>query len=86
VHRYCSHIGVNLPPPGAGKPVPHHVGAAAQAAQSCLGHAAKLFHIQITYLPADRYWTLQWFETGSYLALAVVAVLACYWWVIRRSQ
>jgi hypothetical protein len=86
VHKYCGHVGVDGPPAG-GKPVPQRQsGPAARAAQACLNHAMDTFHVQVRYVPADRYWTLQWFETGVYVALAVAAVLACYWWVIRRSH
>jgi hypothetical protein len=36
-----------------------------------------------TYQPASRYWPLQWYETGTYLALALAGF--CLWW-IRPSR
>ena len=86
VHKYCAHIGISAPP-GGGRPVPQpQHGAAAQAGQSCLDQAARTFHLRVTYLPADRYWTLQWLETGAFLALAVAAALGCHWWITHRSH
>jgi hypothetical protein len=35
--------------------------------------------------PAGRFWTFQWIELGIYLALALVAALATYWRVVRRT-
>jgi hypothetical protein len=34
-----------------------------------------------TYQPASRYWPLQWYETGIYLALAVTLAGFCLWWI-----
>lgn len=33
----------------------------------------------VTYEPASRYWPLQWYETGIYLALALAGL--CLWWI-----
>jgi hypothetical protein len=38
----------------------------------------------ITYQPASRFWALQWFETGIFLALAAALAGFCLWWVWRR--
>jgi len=48
--------------------------------------AKQTFHIVVTYQPAGRYWAFQWLETGIYLLLALLAAVACYWWVVRRSD
>jgi hypothetical protein len=36
-------------------------------------------HQLITYLPASRYWTLQWYETAIFLAAAVTLAGFCAW-------
>jgi ABC-type transport system involved in multi-copper enzyme maturation permease subunit len=56
------------------------------AFQACMNQAAQSFHVVVTYLPANRYWTLQWLETGIFVALALAAATGCYWWVTRRSN
>lgn len=33
----------------------------------------------VTYQPASRYWPLQWYETGIYLAVAVALAGFCLW-------
>jgi hypothetical protein len=75
------------PPPGLGA-AGHSVAAPPNQAvfQDCMNHAARTFHLAVTYLPADRYWTLQWLETGIFFALALLAATGCYWWVTRRSS
>ena len=39
----------------------------------------------IAYQPASRFWTLQWYETGIFLAAALVLAGFCFWWIRRRS-
>ena len=39
----------------------------------------------VTYQPASRYWPLQWYETGIYLALALALAGLSLWW-IRRDR
>ncbi|HEY7348617.1 MAG TPA: hypothetical protein VH599_09915 [Ktedonobacterales bacterium] len=38
----------------------------------------------LTYQPADRFWTFQWMETGIYVGVAALALLATVWLVRRR--
>jgi hypothetical protein len=38
----------------------------------------------LTYQPAVRYWPFQWYELAIFLALAIVLVTLCFWWVQRR--
>jgi hypothetical protein len=38
----------------------------------------------VAYQPASRYWPLQWYETGIFLALAVALAGLCYWRIRRR--
>jgi hypothetical protein len=55
------------------------------AFDACRLQAAHIYHLVVTYQPAGRYWTFQWLETGIFLMLALIAAIACYWWVTRRS-
>jgi hypothetical protein len=56
--------------------------ASFQACQAALGR----LHLRqvVTYQPASRYWPFQWYETGIFLALALVLAGFCLWWVRRR--
>lgn len=38
----------------------------------------------LTYQPASRFWSLQWYETAIFLALALILAGLCFWWVRRR--
>jgi hypothetical protein len=38
----------------------------------------------VTYQPASRYWTFQWYETAIYLVLALALAGFSWWWVRRR--
>jgi hypothetical protein len=84
VHQSCPNVG--LPPSGpAPGPGVTRVGGPA-AGGACMNQAAKLFHLLVTYQPANRYWTFQWLETGIFAALALAAAIGCYWWVTRRTH
>ncbi len=39
---------------------------------------------RVVYQPADRFWPLQWAETGLYLAASGALAAGCFWWVRRR--
>ena len=38
----------------------------------------------IAYQPASRFWAFQWYETGIFLAAALVLAGFCFWWIGRR--
>jgi hypothetical protein len=83
LRQYCPTIA--LPPTG---PTPGQGVARtgdATAFEACRNEAAHMFHLVATYQPASRYWTFQWLETGIFLALALAASAACYWWVTQRT-
>jgi hypothetical protein len=42
------------------------------------------FREAITYEAANRYWPLQWIETGIFLAVALALAGLCFWWLGRR--
>jgi hypothetical protein len=84
LHQYCPNVGLLPAAPQPGHDVPQAGGPA--AGQACLDQAAKMFHLLVTYQPANRYWTFQWLETGIFVALALLAAAGCYWWVTRRTN
>jgi hypothetical protein len=50
------------------------------------GSAFASLHAQtlVTYQPASRYWALQWYETGIFLAAALALAGFCFWWIGRH--
>jgi hypothetical protein len=38
----------------------------------------------VTYQPPSRFWALQWYETGIFLAAALALAGLCFWWMGRR--
>lgn len=52
---------------------------------ACLATLAPLHLRQLViYQPASRFWAFQWYETGVFLALALVLAGFCAWWLSRR--
>jgi len=49
---------------------------------SCL--ASHGIAVGVSYQPTSRYWSIQWTETGIFLALAAMLAGFCYWRVGRR--
>jgi hypothetical protein len=39
-----------------------------------------------SYQPASRYWTFQWYETGIFLAAALLLAGLCFWRIRRRTS
>ncbi|GII28487.1 ABC transporter permease [Planotetraspora mira] len=51
----------------------------------CLDRLGRLGYRQlVSYQPAGRFWTFQWYELGIFLALAVLLALFCAWWIRRH--
>jgi hypothetical protein len=46
--------------------------------------AAAGYKQKLVFQPADRFWTLQWAETGVFLALSGLLTWFSFWWVRRR--
>ena len=40
----------------------------------------------LTYQSASRFWPFQWYETAIFLALALILIGVCWWWLIGREQ
>lgn len=85
VQQYCPAMAHPPAAPPVNQPIkaPPDLEAAFHA---CRAHAASMFHVLVTYQPANRYWVFQWLETGIFLALAGLALAGCYWWITRRAR
>lgn len=79
-HQYCPSITA---PPASIHP---GQGPSPAVMQACLDRVAQSFHVLVAYQPESRFWTFQLLETGIFVALAVLAAAACYWWVTRRTN
>ena len=56
------------------------------APTACIADLARLHLTQtVTYEPLSRYWTLQWYETGIFLAAALALAGFSLWRVARRG-
>ncbi len=53
------------------------------AVQACIQRIG--LHVQATYQPGNRYWLFQGLETAIFVALALVLLGFCVWWVRRRA-
>jgi hypothetical protein len=52
---------------------------------SCFAEIKRLgYRARLTYQPANRFWPLQWIETGIYLVLAMGLAGFCLWWLRNR--
>jgi hypothetical protein len=52
--------------------------------QACLASIIRLHPRQlVSYQPASRFWTFQWYETAIFLGLALALAGACFWWIRR---
>jgi hypothetical protein len=52
--------------------------------QSCVAHlVAARFHELVAFIPTSRYWPMQWYETGIFVALALILGLTCILWIRR---
>jgi hypothetical protein len=69
------------PPPEACLPTP---GFGINAAGCRKALDALHLRQSVTYQPGDRFWPLQWIETGVYLVLAAGLGWVCVWQVRRR--
>ena len=54
------------------------------ALHQCVTKLSATYHEVVTYQPAGRYWTFQWYELAIYLAAALALAGLCLWWVRRR--
>ncbi len=56
------------------------------AVQEALAKCVNSFHLHeiMSYQPASRYWTFQWYELGSYVVFSAVLAAFSVWWIRRR--
>jgi len=68
--------------PASAEPGTGACGPNASGSSSCEAYIESLHLRQtVTYQPAGRYWPLQWYETGIYLAVALALAGFCLWWI-----
>jgi len=83
-----SWLSTCLPGPGAEAPPVSgqtRVPAPVNSLDSCFARlASEGYRQEIVYQPADRFWTLQWRESGLYLGLAAVVGGVGLWWLRER--
>jgi hypothetical protein len=85
----CPLVGAGPPPggpaPGSGQSFKTQAPAAAQTAlRDCVTKLSATYHQMVTYQPASRYWTFQWYELAIFLGAALILSGGCIWWVRRR--
>jgi hypothetical protein len=71
---------ITIPPLSGHLRGPGH--AAPALAQKCVDQLG--VRDLLTYQPAGRYWTFQWYELAIFIVLALLLVAICFWWVRRR--
>ncbi|MGD0592760.1 MAG: hypothetical protein ABSB54_03645 [Acidimicrobiales bacterium] len=88
LQKVCPNLG-QPPAPGTGGIPGGGVGArvapgGANGLQECGVKLSAMFHEVVTYQPANRYWTFQWYELAIYLVASLILAGVCIWWVRRR--
>jgi ABC-2 family transporter protein len=81
-HHCRSLLQLGGPPPGKGVKVT--TGIRPAAFTDCINKISASFHEVLTYQPASRFWTFQWYETSIYVVVAILLCAFSYWWVRRR--
>jgi hypothetical protein len=75
------------PPRGSADAVPVQAPAGARdPLTNCASKLSATYHEVTTYQPAHRYWLLQSYETGIFLAAALLLVGLCFWRIRRRPS
>jgi hypothetical protein len=71
--------------PGPSAPASQTQRAPASSIDDCLTRLTQAGYRQrVVFQPADRFWPLQWAETGLYAAVSAALAVGCFWWVRRR--
>ncbi|WP_019630357.1 ABC transporter permease subunit [Actinomadura atramentaria] len=83
--RVVSSLAMDLDSGPCAPPPPGDAAIDGGPSQACFDAMAALGYRQrVVYQPADRFWPLQWMETGMYAVLALVLSGLCFWTVRRR--
>jgi hypothetical protein len=69
------------PPPGT----QGSVGQAPAGGQKCITAITAHYHVLLTYQPASRYWSFQWYDVAIYIALAALLGALSWWWIRHRA-
>jgi ABC-type transport system involved in multi-copper enzyme maturation permease subunit len=78
-------VGTGIALPATGPLSMQTCGASQGPSKACFAELAKLgYRMLVTYQPASRFWTFQWYETAIYLVLALALAGLCFWWIRRR--
>jgi ABC-type transport system involved in multi-copper enzyme maturation permease subunit len=73
------------PPPSAAQASGPVKAPAIDNLDSCFDRlTAEGYRQRLVYQPADRFWALQWAETGLFLALSGLLTGFCFWWIRHR--
>jgi hypothetical protein len=74
-----------LPPPPPVAAEKAGAAAARNSLDSCLQRlSSEGYRQQLVYQPANRFWSLQWAETGVFLVASGLLAWFSFWWVRRR--
>ncbi|TMR34869.1 ABC transporter permease subunit [Actinomadura geliboluensis] len=74
-----------MPAPKAGAPEAGPPDPPDGPAEKCFTEIARLgFKQKVVYQPADRFWPLQWAETGLFAVLTLGLCGVCFYWTRRR--
>jgi hypothetical protein len=77
LHAVCPTV---VPPPTSAtgtRPAP-------EAFQACTARLSAKLHEAVLYQPGSRFWTLQVDEMAIFLALGLILIGVCFWWVRHR--
>ncbi|MGR6915811.1 ABC transporter permease [[Actinomadura] parvosata] len=87
--------GRTIAPAGEQAPIPVSTtsgpcalsGAGPQGGEACMVEINRLGYRQrATYQPLERFWPLQWIETGIYALLTLGLTWLSFWWIRRRPS
>jgi ABC-type transport system involved in multi-copper enzyme maturation permease subunit len=80
----CPLLGNGGPPPPGGHSRGPVTAGAQQILHDCVVKVGATYHELVTYQPANRYWTFQWYELAIFLGAALILTGISVWWVRRR--
>lgn len=83
IRTHCPGVASEAPEPPKGKAT---VEAPSEGpAVGCVAALGRRYHELISYQPGNRYWIFQALEMAIYLALSLLLIAACFWWIGRDA-